>query len=206
VGLDFSPAMLEVAREAGEQEGVDIEWIESSADAMPFSEHEFDLVISQQGLQFFPDRVEAAKDIYRVLKPGGRLVASVWQGVERHPLWGKMFETVSKRLDAPLSAVALPFMMGDQSELRSYLEKGGFSEVSITEESLVLRFPEPGRFIQLSVAAAGAAIPALGAMDPETRKSVIAEIVETLSPEVAQNVNDGFVVMDSHLNQAIATK
>lgn len=204
--LDFSPGMLAVAREAAAREQVEIHWVEGSASDMPYEDDQFDLVVSQQGLQFFPDRVAAAKEIYRVLKPGGRLVANVWQDLGKHELWGTMFKAVATRLDAPMSAAAVPFMMGSADTLSSYLQAGGFTDVTVTQDELVTRFPEPNRFIQLSVSAAGAAIPTFAQMDPDTRASVVADLVETLSGEIGSHIEDDYVVMPTYLNQVIAVK
>ncbi len=77
-GLDLSPAMLEVARSASEREGLEIAWHEGSASALPFPDGSFDLVLVQQGLQFFPDKAAAAGEMYRVLAPNGRAVTSTW--------------------------------------------------------------------------------------------------------------------------------
>ncbi len=206
VGLDFSPKMLEVARSTGQSQGLEIEWLEGSADSMPFDDASFDLVICQHGLQFFPDRVGAAREVYRVLKPGGRLVANVWQGVERQSLWGVIFETVSNRLNVPMSEAALPFMMGDEDELRKYVLSGGFSAVEITEQTMETRFSQPEKFVQLSVTAAGASIPTFAAMEQETRETVIAEIVDALASQVDDYIEDGHVVTPTVLNQAIAFK
>lgn len=71
VGLDLSPAMLAVARGLPVPGGAAIEWREGSAGALPFPEGSFDLVLCQQGLQFFPDRAAALRDMRRVLRPGG---------------------------------------------------------------------------------------------------------------------------------------
>ena len=70
-GLDLNAAMLAVARRAP-TEGAAIIWIEGSALDLPFPANSFDVVFCQQGLQFFPDQRKAPREIYRVLKGGGR--------------------------------------------------------------------------------------------------------------------------------------
>jgi ubiquinone/menaquinone biosynthesis C-methylase UbiE len=64
VGIDLSPAMLAVAR----QVAADIDWREGDAGALPLRDDEqFDVVVCQQGLQFFPDRAAAAREMHRAL-------------------------------------------------------------------------------------------------------------------------------------------
>ena len=67
VGVDLNTAMLTIAR----QKSAAVEWIEGSALDLPFDSNSFDVVLCQLGLQFFPDRRLALKEMVRVLKPGG---------------------------------------------------------------------------------------------------------------------------------------
>ena len=60
-------------------------WIEGSALVLPFPEESFDLVLCQQGFQFFPDQRKALAEVYRVLKGGGRAALSVYSRIERTP-------------------------------------------------------------------------------------------------------------------------
>src|SRR5678815_3161223 len=74
-GVDVNAGMLAVARELAP----DIDWVEASADALPFPDRSFEGVLAQQVLQFVPDRAAAAREIRRVLVPGGRVIASTWR-------------------------------------------------------------------------------------------------------------------------------
>jgi ubiquinone/menaquinone biosynthesis C-methylase UbiE len=71
VGLDLSAPMLAAARAAAAAEGMAVEWWEGSAVKLPLADAAFEVVFCQQGLQFFPDRVSALREMYRVLTPGG---------------------------------------------------------------------------------------------------------------------------------------
>ena len=76
--LDVNPAMLAVARTHPAAPGTpDIEWIQGSALALPFAEASFDVVLCQQGFQFFPDRALASAELRRVLVPGGQAMLLV---------------------------------------------------------------------------------------------------------------------------------
>ena len=83
-GLDLNAGMLNVARSAP-TEGAAIIWIEGSALVLPFPEDSFDLVLCQQGFQFFPDQRKALCEVCRVLKGGGRAALSVYSRIERTP-------------------------------------------------------------------------------------------------------------------------
>ena len=76
--LDISPAMVDVARQLLPPAGAPIQWIEGDAVSLPFSDGAFDVVLCQQGLQFFSDRAAATREMRRVLLRRGRAVVSVW--------------------------------------------------------------------------------------------------------------------------------
>src|SRR5687768_16583680 len=77
VGIDVLPPMLAVARSLPVPDGASVEWREGDATALDLPDSSFDLVICQQGLQFFPDRAATASEVLRVLAPGGRFIAAV---------------------------------------------------------------------------------------------------------------------------------
>jgi ubiquinone/menaquinone biosynthesis C-methylase UbiE len=85
VGLDLNPGMLAVARTVPPPVAAHIEWREGNVGAMPFPDATFDLALCQQGLQFFPDRLAALREIRRTLVPGGRLAFSVWRPIQHSP-------------------------------------------------------------------------------------------------------------------------
>ncbi len=70
VALDVSPDMLAVARALPEPAGAAVEWQEGDATSLALPDSAFDLVLCQQGLQFFPDRAAAVREMRRVLAPG----------------------------------------------------------------------------------------------------------------------------------------
>src|SRR6478672_5617008 len=84
VALDVNRGMLAVGRSLSPEESR-VEWCEASADALPFAEGEFDVVLCQLGLQFFPDRPAAVREMRRVLTAAGRVGASVYTSIERNP-------------------------------------------------------------------------------------------------------------------------
>src|SRR5207249_9974538 len=81
VGVDLNPGMLAVARSLPAPAGAPIEWFERSALDLRLPDSSFDAVLCQQGLQFFPDKSLALREMRRVLVRGGRLALSVWIGI-----------------------------------------------------------------------------------------------------------------------------
>jgi ubiquinone/menaquinone biosynthesis C-methylase UbiE len=80
VGVDLNPGMIAVARSIPAPIGASIEWFERTALDLRLEAASFDVVLCQQGLQFFPDRAIALQEMRRVLDHGGRLALNVWSG------------------------------------------------------------------------------------------------------------------------------
>jgi ubiquinone/menaquinone biosynthesis C-methylase UbiE len=111
VALDISPEMLAVARGLPAPTGATIEWREGNAIALTVPDDAFDLMLCQQGLQFFSDRAAAVQEMRRVLTDGGRVALSVWQALQRHPVYEALFEATIRHLGAAISDVALSFSL-----------------------------------------------------------------------------------------------
>jgi ubiquinone/menaquinone biosynthesis C-methylase UbiE len=97
-GVDFVPALLERGRERAAAEGLKIEFVEGDAQALPFPDDSFDVVLSTFGVMFAPDQPLAAAEMCRVLRPGGTIGLSNWvpDGAV-----GDMFRTTAKHNPPP---------------------------------------------------------------------------------------------------------
>lgn len=169
--LDLSPAMLAVARALPIPEGAPIVWREGSAQALPFADAAFDLVLCQQGLQFFPDRSLALREARRVLAPGGRAVLSVLRSLQHNSAYQAFVEAQARHLGS--STVFAPFSLGDPDELRALLTGAGFADVTIESVTLTVRFPSRADFVRQSVLSAAAVLPALRQLDEASRDALI---------------------------------
>jgi ubiquinone/menaquinone biosynthesis C-methylase UbiE len=136
VAVDINPAMLAVGRAMSPPAGAAIEWLEGNAIDLDLPDAAFDLVLCQQGLQFFPDRVGAAREMRRVLMPQGRVAISVWQTLARHPVYEALFKATASHLGARMSAMDVSFSFGDPEQLRAVLRNGGFDRIDIVPRSL----------------------------------------------------------------------
>jgi ubiquinone/menaquinone biosynthesis C-methylase UbiE len=144
-GVDFSPEMLAVARTRVPGEAP-VEWYEASAEALPFSDAAFDLVLCQQGLQFFPDKPGAIREFWRVLAPGGRVALSVWRTLEHNPVREAINEAVVRHLGTT-DWIAAAFS-GNAPELEALLSGSGFEDVAIEPVTMTLRFPSADLFVR----------------------------------------------------------
>jgi SAM-dependent methyltransferase len=117
-GLDFSPELLERARENAEIAGVEIDWREGDIEKMPFADAAFDAVLSQYGHIFAPRPDVAVAEMLRVLKPGGTIAFSTWPP---ELFIGRMFALVARYLPPPPPGVSPPPQWGDPNIVRERL-------------------------------------------------------------------------------------
>ena len=175
VGLDLNVGMLEVARtmDADLEPDPDrsppaaIEWLEASAEAMPLASQAFDVVIAGQSLQFPPDTAAVAAEIGRVLKPGGRLAATVWRAPSASPFYAAEIEAIATRLGVEAAqAFAAAFRMADPAVLVDALTDAGLRGVDAARIDLILDLPPladwaPRHLASTPVAPALAAAPGI---------------------------------------------
>jgi ubiquinone/menaquinone biosynthesis C-methylase UbiE len=128
VGLDLNVDML--ARARASEPGV--EWREGNAIALPFAAEVFDVVVCQQGSQFFPDSGRALREAHRVLVPGGRFAVAVWCAIESSPGHHALTQALARHVDIEAATLlAGAFRLGDPQALQAMLDASGFREVRI---------------------------------------------------------------------------
>lgn len=207
VGLDLRPGMLAAASKLTVPYGAPIEWLEGDATRLDLAPGSFDLVVCQQGLQFFPDRAAAVAEVKRVLAPGGRAVIACWRTIEHHPLWSKMVAS-EMRLMAAIGANAsdavAPFALGDAGELRAVLEGADLRDVTIVERTVEVDFPAEG-FVRDQYVAYAAVMPQFVA-DPGAFDAFVTAVERDSKDAIASFTADGRVrfPMPSHIATARA--
>ncbi len=199
VGLDRSPAMLAVARQLPAPEGALIAWREGDAAALPFADGEFDLALCQQGLQFVPDRAAAARELRRVLAPGGRAAVAVNRALAHNPFFREFNGALARRLGSP-SPLA-PFSPGEEGELRDLLTGAGFRDVAIEAVALTVRFPSAADFLRLSVLSSAVVMPDLAGLDEAGRDRLVADVEREVRDTLREHrEGDGLAVpMAAHI-------
>jgi len=175
-GLDLNPGMLSVARSLPPPADVTMEWREGSAMTLPFANATFNVVLCQQGLQFFPDRLAALREMYRVLVPGGRLGLSVWRPLRQNPYMAALGDALERRVNAEVATgMRTVCSMGDAEALRSLLLQAGFRDARISIQILVMRFASVETFVPGQFAATPFA-GTIAALDANARSALLEDV------------------------------
>ena len=145
-GLDIDPGAIEVARRVTQSAPTQVEWHCASALKMPFTAGDFDLCLCLQGAQFFPDRMAGLAEIRRVLRPSGRLVASIWGPLEFNEGHHAVVQALERqKVDASGAKRACSFANVD--DISDTAARAGFSNVDLRTEDGVSHFESIQAFI-----------------------------------------------------------
>jgi 2-polyprenyl-6-hydroxyphenyl methylase/3-demethylubiquinone-9 3-methyltransferase len=139
VASDLTPENFDAGRREAQAHGVELEWVEADAEALPFEDGAFDVVTSSAGAIFAPDHPAVADELLRVCRPGGTIgmVTIVPTGVTRDLM--EIFERYSPVILGPLS----PLLWGTEDHVRE-LFGDRLESLEMTRKALVLdRFADP---------------------------------------------------------------
>lgn len=139
--VDFSPLMLEQARQNVAAAGLtNVTLEECDGQSLTYGDGLFDRAVSMFGLMFFPDRSRGFRELFRVLRPGGRALVSSWAPVAQSPLMDALFAALrvfDPSRPAPQADIA---SLENPRVLESELEAAGFREVKVETVPVALEF------------------------------------------------------------------
>jgi ubiquinone/menaquinone biosynthesis C-methylase UbiE len=182
VGLDLHGGMLAVAR-AQEPTGA---WVQGSATALPFATSAFDVVVCQQGVQFFPDRLAALREMHRVLRPGGRVALVVWGALAHDPGHAALAQGLAHHMGTAVAAVLhTSFSLGDAEAFHRLLAQAGFRDVVLSRSVQILRFATPEAFVRVWVRGS-----VLGRAGVEVRDDVLTAMISEVTAALRPYVNE----------------
>jgi ubiquinone/menaquinone biosynthesis C-methylase UbiE len=175
VGLDLNEGMLAVARSAPVT-GASIQWREGSALSLPFDEMSFDLEFCQLGLQFFPDRPLALREMKRVLVPSGRVALSVYGAIERTPGANAFAIALDRRLGSGASRIKrAEHIFPAANDVGALMAKEGFDAIDLSTVTKRITFPSVLDYVRFQLVATPMAS-LLNDRDPGERESIISAV------------------------------
>lgn len=178
VGLDVNAGMLDVARVVPSEKGATVQWHEGDVGNTGLDGESFDVAVSQQGLQYFPDRPRAFSELHRLLRPDGRLVMSVWKG---HSVFTRALADAAGRHISPEAGTQLEFQRATPptDEIIEQMVAAGFDDASIEEQQREVRLPAPNVYVPQHISAMPVAA-GFAALDDDVRQMMIDDVAEGL--------------------------
>ena len=178
-GVDLNAGMISVARSLPAGDGAPIEWLEGSALALPLPDASVDAVLCQQGLQFFPDKALAVREMRRVVRGAGRLALSVWAAVG--PYHTAVGEALARFVGEDVAAsFRASRKVPGKDELERLVATAGWSEVRVSVGRLNIHVPGVERFVVEHLAATPVAA-TIAAADAEARKNIGASVKRAMA-------------------------
>ena len=198
VASDISPGMVERGRARSRAEGYDIEWVEADAEDLPFEDERFDCVGSVFGAMIAPRPEVAARELFRVVRPGGVVGMTAWRAADSFvPKLGQVASRYAPRdPDQPL-----PEEWADEQTARGRFD-GLAARVDFEIGRLTWEAESPEAFVAELGEASPPIVAARLALPPERYEAMAAEVLEL----VRELGGGGPVVMENDYALIVARK
>ncbi len=198
IATDYVPALLEKARERAAAERLQIDCREADAEALPFKDRSFDVVVSTFGVMFTPDQQKAADELMRVCKSGGKIGLANWTP---DGFIGQLFKTIGKHLPPP-TGVKSPALWGTPVRIN---ELFGSHAASIKAEprNFVFRYRSAQHWLDVFKTYYGPLLKAFAALQPAAQAALATDVIALI--ERFNRSGDGSMVVPSEYLEVVIT-
>jgi SAM-dependent methyltransferase len=172
---DYVPELLERARERAAAERLPVTFQEADAENLPFSDGSFDVVLSVFGVMFTPNQAQAAAELLRICRPGGKIGLANWTP---DGFIGHVFRTIGKYVPPP-AGVKPPSLWGTEQRLQE-LFGDGIAELMINRRMFVFRYRSAAHFIDVFRTYYGPVLKAFAALDDKGQSGLAHDLTEVL--------------------------
>ena len=193
---DLAQNMLEIARENAARRGIaNIETRVCDVSELPFPDRTFDAISCRFGFMFFPDTALAAQEMVRVLKPGGRVAAAVWNVPEKNFWVTATMGAISRNMALPAPAPDAPgmFRCAKEGWVANLFSQAGLKNVSVKEVAGKLDCKTADVYWRAMTEVAAPVVAALSQADDAMKEKIRQEVYQAVN----QKFPDGNVRIDS---------
>ena len=196
---DYVPALLKRGQERAAADHLTVEFREADAEALPFADASYDVVLSTFGVMFTPDQDKAASELARVCKSGGKIGLANWtpQG-----FIGQLFKTIGKYLPPP-AGVKSPALWGTPARLEEMFASQA-SDISAEPRMFVFRYRSPEHWLDVFKSFYGPMLKAFAALDESGQTALRRDLLALLGE--FNHADDGTIVVHSEYLEAVITK
>ncbi len=192
VATDYVEGLLDRARRRADAEGLALTTKVADAEDLPFADDTFDAVLSTVGVMFTPDPQRAARQLVRVVRPGGRIGLANWTP---EGFVGQMFKIVGQHVPPP-AGVPSPLQWGTEAGVEALL--GSECDLKVTRQSFTFRYRSAHDFFETFRAFYGPLVKALAALEESGRTSLRDQLV-ALAEHHNRNENDALTIDSEYL-------
>jgi SAM-dependent methyltransferase len=197
VATDYVPALLDRARERAAADRLTIDFQPADAEALPFADASFDVVVSTFGVMFTPDHERAAAELLRVCKPGGKIGLANWTP---GGFIGRLFKTIGSRIPPPAGTKS-PALWGTHAHLAQLFEPHA---IAAAERSFAFRYRSPEHWLEIFRTYYGPLLKAFAALPPADQAPFANEIIDLIGQ--CNRAGDGTMVVPSDYLEVVITK
>lgn len=196
---DYVASLLDSGRMRAQAEGLPVQFQEADAEALPFGDASFDIVMSTFGVMFTPAQEKAAAELARVCKPGGRIGLANWTP---ESFIGQMFKTIGKYIP-PLPGVKSPALWGTKARLEELFE-GNARKITATSRYFTFRYRSPAHFIDVFRTYYGPMNKAFAALEGERQTAFLTDLMTLI--ENGNRSNDATLVLPSEYLEVVVER
>ena len=171
---DYVPALLERGRLRAEAEGLDVTFEVADAEALPYSPASFDVVVSTFGVMFAPEHGQAASELMRVCRPGGRIGLASWTP---EGFLGDLFRLVARHVP-PIPGVRSPLLWGTDAHIQELF--GGAASIRHTRRNFAFRYRSPEHWVEIFRTFYGPVHKAFAALTADGQAALEGELIALL--------------------------
>ena len=198
-GIDYVPALLDRARERAAAEHLHVMFQEGDAENLPFPDASFDAVLSTLGVMFTPDQEQAAHELLRVCRPGGKIGLASWTP---DSYIGEVLRTIGKYVPPP-AGIKPPVLWGTEERLRD-LFGDQMTALQVTRRSFAFRYRSAQHWLEIFRTYYGPVHKTFGALEAERQEALANDLIELLQ-RFDIGAGTGLVVPSDYL-EVVATK
>ncbi len=197
-GVDIAPNLIEQAQANAAAEGLEAKFEVGDAEALPYADGEFDLVMTMFGAMFAPRPDVTASELIRVCKPGGRIAMANWTPAA---FTGQMFKLGSKYVQPP-PGMASPLLWGDEETVKERLGEG-VGDLHMSRRPITFIYPfGPAEVVEHFIKYFGPTKKAFESLDAEKQDALRADLVQLWTE--FNHANDGTTAVTSEYLEVIA--
>ncbi|AUT66052.1 class I SAM-dependent methyltransferase [Paraburkholderia terrae] len=196
---DYVASLLDSGRARAQAEGLPVQFQQADAEALPYADASFDIVMSTFGVMFTPDQEKAAAELVRVCKPGGRIGLANWTP---ESFIGQLFKTIGKYIPPP-AGVKSPALWGTKARLEELFGANARNIIAASRD-FTFRYRSPEHFVDVFRTFYGPMNKAFAALEGEPQAAFLRDLMTLI--ESRNRSNDATLVLPSEYLEVVVER